>query len=96
MKKIHSVQRAEERYYIDDFKPNYVLREIMDDKCVLMKTDQDRFSNTFMMLYNNKYIKVVTDLNLEYIKTVLPLNTEDFGFIENLIQKLSQFNQVAA
>ena len=43
------------------------------------------------MRYENRYLKVVTDYNAEYVKTVLPDNC-DFTLLERLIEKNNELN----
>jgi hypothetical protein len=68
----------------------------MDDKCVLMENNLEKESNIFMIRYENKYVKVVTDLYVSHVKTVLPLKDHEFNFIDSLINKLSGFNPIYA
>ena len=90
MKKIHSIQRAEQRYYIEDFNPIKALRFILDDKCVQIETNQEKYSQIFLIRYVNKYVKVVTDFNVSFVKTVLPLEkAEDYDKVNELIEKLA-------
>lgn len=88
MKKIHCMQRAEERYSVDDFNYHKIIADIRNDRCEWIKSEQERESHTFLVRYYNKYMKVVTDINITFIKTVLPLNN-DFDLINKLIQKLN-------
>ena len=91
---LHSAIRAEERYGICKFNPNGVLNEIFLDRCIQVKEDVERYSRTFYVRYNNKYLRVVTDFNVSYVKTVLP-DANDFNLLERLINKLSAC-QIAA
>ncbi len=84
----HSQIRAEQRYGISDFKPLLVLKEILADRCIQISEDIEKFSRIFYVRYNNKYLKVVTDYNVSFVKTVLPDNY-DFNLLEKLINKLS-------
>jgi len=84
----HSAQRAQERYGICKFNPFEVLKEIFADRCIQVKEDLEKFSRTFYVRYNNKYLRVVTDYNVSFVKTVLP-DTNDFNSLERLINKLS-------
>lgn len=92
---IHSEIRAEQRYGLSEFNPLMVLKEILADRCVQVKEDLEKFSRTFYVRYNNKYLKVVTDYNVSFVKTVLP-DANDFNIIETLIEKLSCRPQLAA
>ncbi len=83
----HSKQRAEERYLIEYFNPLAVLKDIWANRCELIKSDREKYSHIFLVRYNNKYMRVVTDFDVKYVKTVLPLK-DDFNLINNLIQKL--------
>lgn len=85
----HAQERAEERYYISDFNSRVVLNDIWNDKCVLMKSDVEKYSNTFMVRYINKFVKVVTDLDVNFVKTVMPLKNNDFDVINELLPKLA-------
>lgn len=85
----HAQDRAEQRYYITDFNSRVVLNDIWNDKCVLMKSDVEKYSNTFMVRYINKFVKVVTDLDVNFVKTVIPLKTDDFNVINELLPKLA-------
>lgn len=91
---IHSQIRAEQRYGISEFKPMLVLREIMADRCIQISENFEKFSRIFYVRYNNKYLKVVTDYNVSFVKTVLP-DTSDFTLLERLINKLSTCQMVA-
>ncbi|MBQ9245705.1 hypothetical protein IJ182_05505 [bacterium] len=96
MKKAHAIQRAEQRYYIEDFNPIKALRDILDDKCIQIEANQEKYSQIFLIRYINKYVKVVTDFNVSFVKTVLPLEKiEDFDRVNDLINKLS-VNEAAA
>ncbi len=88
MRLTHSQSRAEQRYYIENFSAKTALNEIYNDKCLLLKEDFDKYSRTFIILYCNKYIRVVTDYQVQFVKTVLPpLN--DTSIINLLISKLN-------
>lgn len=95
MKIIHSQLRAMERYNIPNFKPLVALKEILDNKCIQIKEDFDKYSRIFLIRYSNKYLKVVTDYNVKYVKTVLPFNNEAV-FLNQLIQKLSNLEKIVA
>ena len=84
----HSQIRAEQRYGVSDFKPLLVLKEILADRCIQISEDIEKFSRIFYVRYNNKYLKVVTDYNVSFVKTVLP-DSYDFNLLEKLINKLS-------
>ena len=88
MKQIHSQIRAEQRYGVCEFRPFEVLQEIFADRCIQVKEDLEKYSRTFYLRYNNKYLKVVTDYNVSYVKTVLP-EANDLNLLEQLITKLS-------
>lgn len=90
----HSAIRAEQRYGVCNFNPNGVLKEIMADRCVHVKNDYEKFSQIFYVRYNNKYLKVVTDYNVSFVKTVLP-DASDFNLLEKLINKLASIPAVA-
>ena len=85
----HSKKRAEERYYIENFNDGIALKEIINDRCIALISDIEKYSHTFLIRYCNKYIKVVTGFNINFVKTVLPINSNDFEFINSLINKLS-------
>ncbi|MCR5266350.1 MAG: hypothetical protein K6E29_07130 [Cyanobacteria bacterium RUI128] len=95
MKQSHSHIRAEQRYGVCEFNPFEVLNEIIADRCIQIKEDFEKYSRTFYVRYNNKYMKVVTDYNVAYVKTVLPEVT-DFSLLEKLISKLSGHQLLAA
>ena len=84
----HCKQRAEERYTIGYFNPRDILKDIWADKCELIKSDQEKYSHVFLVRYCNKYMRVVTDYDIKYVKTVLPLK-DDFDLINKLIRKLA-------
>ena len=84
----HSQIRAEQRYGLSEFKPMSVMKEILADRCIQISEDFEKFSRIFYVRYNNKYLKVVTDYNVSFVKTVLP-DTSDFNMLEKLIAKLS-------
>lgn len=94
MKQSHSHIRAEQRYGVCQFNPFEVLREIIADRCIQIKEDFEKYSRTFYVRYNNKYLKVVTDYNVSYVKTVLP-EANDISLLEKLINKLSYCQMVA-
>lgn len=95
MKQSHSHIRAEQRYGVCQFNPFEVLREIIADRCIQIKEDLEKYSRTFYVRYNNKYLKVVTDYNVSYVKTVLP-EANDISLLEKLINKLSACQMIAA
>lgn len=90
----HSQVRAEQRYGLSEFNPLKVLKEILDDHCIQVEENYEKFSRIFYVRYNNKYLRVVTDYNVSFVKTVLP-DTSDFNIIEKLINKLANFSVVA-
>lgn len=95
MQTSHSHIRAQQRYGVCQFNPFEVLREILSDRCIQIKEDFEKYSRIFYVRYNNKYLKVVTDYNVSYVKTVLP-EASDLGLLEQLINKLSACQMVAA
>ena len=92
---LHSQIRAEQRYGLCEFNPLKVMKEIMADRCIQVNESFEKFSRTFYVRYNNKYLKVVTDYNVSFVKTVLP-DANDFNVLEKLINKLSSPLSVAA
>lgn len=84
----HSQIRAEQRYGLSEFKPMEVMKEIMADRCIQISESFEKFSRIFYVRYNNRYLKVVTDYNVSFVKTVLP-DISDFNLLEKLIEKLS-------
>lgn len=95
MKLTHSQQRASERYYIDNFKPWVAIKEILADRCVQIKEDYDKYSRTFLIQYFNKYVVLVTDFNIRYVKTCLPFN-DNFEYLNKLLEKLNTCAKIAA
>ncbi len=91
----HSQIRAEQRYGLSEFQPKAVMKEIMADRCIQISEDVERFSRIFYVRYNNKYLKVVTDYNVSFVKTVLP-DANDFNVLEKLINKLANCTAIAA
>ena len=85
---LHSQIRAEQRYGLSEFNPLKVMKEILADRCVQVEENFEKFSRIFYVRYNNKYLKVVTDYNVSFVKTVLP-DANDFNVLEKLINKLS-------
>jgi hypothetical protein len=92
---LHSQIRAEQRYGLSEFNPLKVMKEIMADRCVQVSESFEKFSRTFYVRYNNKYLKVVTDYNVSFVKTVLP-DANDFNILEKLINKLANCTAIAA
>ena len=90
----HSKIRAEQRYGIGDFNPLKALKEIRADRCIQTDESLEKFSRTFYLRYENRYLRVVTDYNAEYVKTVLPDNY-DFTLLEKLIEKISSYKKIA-
>ena len=84
----HCKQRAEERYAVGYFNPCDILKDIWADRCELIKSDQEKYSHVFLVRYCNKYMRIVTDYDIKYVKTVLPLK-DDFDLINRLIRKLA-------
>lgn len=95
MRQTHSHIRAEQRYGVCNFHPYEVMREILSDRCIQVQEDIEKYSRTFYVRYNNKYLKVVTDYNVSFVKTVLP-EPNDLNLLEQLINKLSSCQMVAA
>lgn len=85
----HSQARASERYNIEDFNKNRALNEILDDRCIQIEEDYERFSRTFLIRYVNRYVVLVTDFNVSFIKTCLPFMDKHYDFVNALISKLS-------
>lgn len=92
---IHSQIRAEQRYGLSEFNPLKVMKEILADRCIQVEENVEKFSRIFYVRYNNKYLKVVTDYNVSFVKTVLP-DANDFSLLEKLIEKLSNCQKLAA
>lgn len=84
----HSQIRAEQRYGLSEFNPLKVMKEILDDRCIQVEENLEKYSRIFYVRYNNKYLKVVTDYNVSFVKTVLP-EANDFNLLEKLINKLA-------
>ena len=91
---IHSQIRAEQRYGLSKFNPKMAMKEIMADRCIQISESFEKFSRIFYVRYNNKYLKVVTDYNVSFVKTVLP-DTSDFNLLEKLIEKLADCQKLA-
>ncbi len=96
MAKTHASQRAEERYFIAGFNEGIAIKEIMRDNCLHLSSDIDKYSHTFFIRYNNKYVKVVTDYNVNHVKTLLPLKDREFYLVNDLIDKLYSKEQCVA
>lgn len=92
---LHSQIRAEQRYGLSEFNPLKVMKEIMSDRCIQVSESFEKFSRIFYVRYNNKYLKVVTDYNVSFVKTVLP-DANDFNVLEKLINKLANCTAIAA
>ena len=92
---LHSQIRAEQRYGLSEFNPLKVMKEIMADRCVQVSERFEKFSRIFYVRYNNRYLKVVTDYNVSFVKTVLP-DANDFNVLEKLINKLANCTAIAA
>ena len=92
---LHSQIRAEQRYGLSEFNPFLALKEILEDRCVEVSESFEKFSRVFYVRYNNRYVQVVTDYNVSFVKTVLP-DTSDFNLLEKLINKLSNTMELAA
>ena len=92
---LHSQIRAEQRYGLSEFNPLKVMKEIMADRCIQVSESFEKFSRIFYVRYNNKYLKVVTDYNVSFVKTVLP-DVNDFNVLEKLINKLANCTAIAA
>ena len=84
----HSQIRAEHRYGLSEFNPLKVMKEILDDRCIQVEENLEKYSRIFYVRYNNRYLKVVTDYNVSFVKTVLP-EANDFNLLEKLINKLA-------
>lgn len=95
MKLTHSQQRATERYYIDNFNQRFALEEILADRCIQIKEDFEKYSRTFLIKYFNKYVVLVTDYNVCYIKTCLPFNN-NFEYLNKLLEKLNTCDKIVA
>ncbi len=87
MKTAHAIQRAYERYNILNFSVSTVLSDILNGRCIQTNEDLTKFSRTFVVLYVNKYIQVVTDYNIRFVKTVLPFDNNT-NLINTLISKI--------
>lgn len=91
---LHSQIRAEQRYGLSIFNPLEVMKEILNDRCIQVEENFEKYSRIFYVRYNNKYLKVVTDYNVSFVKTVLP-DINDFNILEKLINKLANSQLVA-
>ncbi len=92
----HSQQRASERYNIEDFNKRLAMNEILDDRCVQIEENYEKFSRTFLIRYVNRYVVLVTDFNVSFIKTCLPFQDKHFDFLNTLISKLNVLDTKAA
>lgn len=92
----HSELRANERYGITKINDCKIISDILNDKCIQIESDFERFSRCFMVLICNKYVKVITDFNVRFIKTVLPYTDKDFNYVCELSAKLNKYNSTAA
>lgn len=92
----HSDLRANERYGIEKINERQVLKDILNGKCIQIKADIEKFSMCFMILISNKYVKVVTDFNVKFVKTVLPYTNKDFDYVCQLSEKLNNYNKAVA
>ena len=95
MKLTHSQQRAAERYNIDDFNQKRALKEIFANRCIQIKEDFERYSRTFLIKYFNKFVILVTDFNVCYVKTCLPFN-DNFEYLNLLLEKLNTCDKIVA
>jgi len=91
----HPQIRAEQRYGLSEFKPVAIMKEILADRCIQISEDIQKFSRIFYLRYNNRYLKVVTDYNVSFVKTVLP-DTGDLNLLEKLVEKLAKMAIIAA
>lgn len=96
MKYSHSQQRAAERYYISDFSPLYALKEVLADRCIQVKEDFEKYSRTFLIKYFNKYIILVTDFNVNFVKTCLPYENKFENSLIELLKKLNTCDKMVA
>lgn len=94
-KTFHSRQRAEERYNIIDFVPTPVIHDILDDKCIHLEENFDKYSRKFLVRYKNRFVVAVTDYQVEFVKTVLPFNN-DFNLINKLLEKINRIERKLA
>ena len=95
MKYSHSQQRASERYYINDFNPIQALNEVLADRCIQIECNYEKYSCKFLIKYLNKYIVIVTDYNLQFVKTCLPFNN-NYEVLDKLIKKINTYDKIAA
>ena len=94
MKYSHSQQRAAERYFIENFNPYKALNEVLSDRCILISESFEKYSRTFLIKYFNKYIVLVTDFNVNYVKTCLPF-ADNFEYLNKLLEKLNTCDKIA-
>lgn len=92
----HSDLRANERYGIEKLNDFKIITDILDGNCVQIKSDFEKYSRCFMVLVNNRYVKVVTDFNVQFVKTVLPYTDKDFNFVCELANKINNSNNLVA
>ena len=92
----HSQARASERYNIEDFNKKLAMNEILDDRCVQIEESYEKFSRTFLIRYVNRYVVLVTDFNVSFIKTCLPFKDKHFDFLDMLVSKLAVLDKTAA
>ena len=95
MKFTHSQQRASERYYIGEFNPSIALAEVLEDRCIQICDSFEKYSRTFLIKYFNKFIVLVTDFNVRYVKTCLPFDKKYNEYLNLLLEK-NTCNKIAA
>ena len=92
----HLDLRAEERYSMGKLNENAILKDIQNGKCVLMESNIEKYSHCFMVKVQNKYLKIVTDFDVRFVKTTLPYTFKDFDFVCELVDKLNEMQLQAA
>ena len=83
----HSKLRAMQRYNVCNFNEHKILSAIRNDDCVEIKTEIEKNSIKFLVKQDNRYYIAVTNLNVEFVYTVLPYEDKYFDYVCQLVDK---------
>ena len=87
----HAKLRAIERYNICDLDEGKLLYSIKNNDCVEIKLNKTKKGRRgFVVLYDNKYVVVITEKKIRAVCTVLPYDDKYFDAVCELVAKKQQ------
>ena len=83
----HSKLRAMQRYNVCNFNEHKMISAIRNDDCVEILTEIEKNSIKFLVKQDNRYYVAVTNLNVDFVYTVLPYEDKYFDYVCKLVEE---------